>query len=382
MKSILSPKASGPGEMSHRRSASAEERARSRDIDTLLAKDKQDWQRLVQQPRVLVLGSGDCGKTTFMKQLRILHGGGYEDFERMAYRKYLVSNIRDGATALIAWATGLGMDKTSTDLASHIQTVMDYYTRAPPNTTKLPQAVAKAIESIWSDAHIKEAVLTATPSELSMQDTGDYFLSQAATFANDQYIPTNQDILNIRVPTTQITETVFNISGKPFHFYDCGGQQKYRKAWTQYFDKVQHILFLTSLASYDQMLVEDPTVNRMTDAITLFGEICNHPLLNRIPVALFMNKKDLFEKKMATSDIAKHFPDYENLSPEKRVFKYSARFFEKKFIAAMTQGNGGDRGMFIGTYLTCCTDTNVMAAVIKTVLEALVRGSLKDVGLV
>ncbi|KAI8927424.1 guanine nucleotide binding protein, alpha subunit [Entophlyctis helioformis] len=340
----------------------AEERARSKAIDDQIAKDRASMIARGSDPRILVLGSGDCGKTTFMKQLRILHGGGYEDFERMAYRKYLVSNIRDGATALIAWATGLGMDKTSTDLASHIQTVMDYYTRAPPNTTKLPQAVAKAIESIWSDAHIKEAVLTATPSELSMQDTGDYFLSQAATFANDQYIPTNQDILNIRVPTTQITETVFNISGKPFHFYDCGGQQKYRKGWTP-------------------MLIEDPTVNRMTDAITLFGQICNHPLLKSIPVTLFMNKMDLFEKKIAMSDIGKHFPDYHKISAEKRGFKKAVRFFEKLFRGTINGDQTGEKSGFLVTYITCCTDTEVMSAIVKPVLASVLRRGLKDAGL-
>jgi guanine nucleotide-binding protein subunit alpha len=57
-------------------------------------------------------------------------------------------------------------------------------------------------------------------------------------------------------------------------------------------------------------MVEDPETNRMIDAIQVFDHIINHPALQKPNVVLFLNKKDLFTKKVKESPIKKYFPDY------------------------------------------------------------------------
>ena len=58
------------------------------------------------------------------------------------------------------------------------------------------------------------------------------------------------------------------------------------------------IIFITSLAEWDQTLAEDENVNRCQESIMLFKEILKIPEFKKIPVILFLNKKDLLEEKL------------------------------------------------------------------------------------
>lgn len=113
----------------------------------------------------------------------------------------------------------------------------------------------------------------------------------------------------VRVRTTKVSETVFTIEGSPYSVYDVGGQKSLRAFWVPYFDDVQAILFISSLAGYDQQMVEDTKTNRMTDAIHLFEIVSNHKLLRNVAIILFLNKVDLLERKIQKSSVQKYFPD-------------------------------------------------------------------------
>ncbi len=75
-----------------------------------------------------------------------------------------------------------------------------------------------------------------------------------------------------------------------------------------------------SLSCYDQNLVEEPTVNRMADSIVLFEQIANNKQLKNSKMIIFMNKKDLYEKKVKRVNIKDYFPEYDGifLLPRKR----------------------------------------------------------------
>ncbi|KAL2916670.1 hypothetical protein HK105_203784 [Polyrhizophydium stewartii] len=332
--------------------------------------------KLRTEPHLLVLGSGDSGKTTFMKQIRIIHGGGYQEYERKAFREHIIENIRDSILRLIA---GVKQNSSDDDLGSvkahlalfnisasqdKISEIVEYYrNEASGNSTVLSPGIAKIVEEVWADQEVQATLLRIDARSISMQDTAGYFLERATKLADPSYLPDQEDILRVRSPTTQITEMCFKIENKMFHFFDVGGQQKHRKQWAPYFDKMHTVLFIVSLASYDQNLVEDPTINRMHDALQLFGDVCNNSLLKHIPVTLFLNKKDLFEKKLETSAIERYFPDFKG----KNTLKYGTRYFEKKFRSTIqTKGEEADRA--IVTHVTCCTDTTAMGVIIVSVL--------------
>ena len=57
-------------------------------------------------------------------------------------------------------------------------------------------------------------------------------------------------------------------------------------------------------------MLENPKENRMQDSIRLFGTICNNRLLKDACMILFLNKKDILERKISSSPLTQCFPDY------------------------------------------------------------------------
>lgn len=66
-------------------------------------------------------------------------------------------------------------------------------------------------------------------------------------------------MLQARLRTTGITETLFELGQMNFRMMDVGGQRSERKKWIHCFEGVQCLLFMVALSGYDQCLVEDQT---------------------------------------------------------------------------------------------------------------------------
>jgi predicted AAA+ superfamily ATPase len=58
---------------------------------------------------LLLLGPGDSGKTTLLKQMKILHGEGFSDVDRQDNLKKIRQNIIDNMQALIKASETLGL---------------------------------------------------------------------------------------------------------------------------------------------------------------------------------------------------------------------------------------------------------------------------------
>jgi guanine nucleotide-binding protein subunit alpha len=93
-----------------------------------------------------------------------------------------------------------------------------------------------------------------------------------------------------------------------------GGQRSERKKWIHCFEDVTTILFIVAISEYDQNLFEDESVNRMSEAFTLFDSICNSQWFTSTPMILFMNKSDLLREKLKTVPIEKYFGDYTGMA--------------------------------------------------------------------
>ena len=46
----------------------------------------------MREIKLLLLGSGESGKSTIVKQMKIIHGNGYSDKEKLQYRPVVVCN--------------------------------------------------------------------------------------------------------------------------------------------------------------------------------------------------------------------------------------------------------------------------------------------------
>lgn len=67
-----------------------EARRRSREIDAMLERERRSTKRLV---KILLLGAGESGKSTFLKQMRIINGHGFAGRTLVDFRDTIYDNI-------------------------------------------------------------------------------------------------------------------------------------------------------------------------------------------------------------------------------------------------------------------------------------------------
>uniref|UniRef100_A0AAQ4NY79 G protein subunit alpha 12 n=1 Tax=Gasterosteus aculeatus aculeatus TaxID=481459 RepID=A0AAQ4NY79_GASAC len=67
-----------------------EARRRSREIDAMLARERRAVRRLV---KILLLGAGESGKSTFLKQMRIINGQEFDKKALLDFRDTIYENI-------------------------------------------------------------------------------------------------------------------------------------------------------------------------------------------------------------------------------------------------------------------------------------------------
>ena len=73
------------------------QRQRSKLIDKQIAKEKVFFRRKV---KILLLGAGESGKSTFLKQMRIIHGRDYSMEDLVEFRPIIYSNVLKGMKVL------------------------------------------------------------------------------------------------------------------------------------------------------------------------------------------------------------------------------------------------------------------------------------------
>merc|ERR1712241_728471 len=123
----------------------------------------------------------------------------------------------------------------------------------------------EAIKELWMDPGIQECY--DRRREYQLTDSAKYYLTDIDRIALPDYLPSQQDILRVRVPTTGIIEYPFDLEEIRFRMVDVGGQRSERRKWIHCFENVTSIIFLVALSEYDQILFESENENRMEEKI-------------------------------------------------------------------------------------------------------------------
>ena len=76
----------------------AEMASKSKQIDKMI---KSDQRKIQQEVKVLLLGAGESGKSTFLKQMKIIHGVVFETDELKELRRNIYQNCIKGMRVLV-----------------------------------------------------------------------------------------------------------------------------------------------------------------------------------------------------------------------------------------------------------------------------------------
>ncbi|UMM10716.1 hypothetical protein L5515_000362 [Caenorhabditis briggsae] len=345
-----------------------EQKRINQEIEKQLQRDKRNARR---ELKLLLLGTGESGKSTFIKQMRIIHGQGYSDEDKRAHIRLVYQNVFMAIQSMIRAMDTLCIQfgDQSEELQEKAAVVREVDFES---VTSFEEPYVSFIKELWEDSGIQECY--DRRREYQLTDSAKYYLSDLRRLAVPDYLPTEQDILRVRVPTTGIIEYPFDLEQIIFRMVDVGGQRSERRKWIHCFENVTSIMFLVALSEYDQVLVECDNENRMEESKALFRTIITYPWFTNSSVILFLNKKDLLEEKILYSHLADYFPEYDG-PPRDPI---AAR----EFILKMFVDLNPDADKIIYSHFTCATDTENIRFVFAAVKDTILQHNLKEYNLV
>uniref|UniRef100_A0A8C9M4J5 Guanine nucleotide-binding protein subunit alpha-11 n=1 Tax=Panthera tigris altaica TaxID=74533 RepID=A0A8C9M4J5_PANTA len=186
------------------------------------------------------------------------------------------------------------------------------------------------------------------------------YLADVDRIATSGYLPTQQDVLRVRVPTTGIIEYPFDLENIIFRVIWSS-----RQTWIR-----TSLRFPPSLRpGAPPTLTPSFPQNRMEESKALFRTIITYPWFQNSSVILFLNKKDLLEDKILHSHLVDYFPEFDG--------EPASSFILKMFVDL-----NPDSDKIIYSHFTCATDTENIRFVFAAVKDTILQLNLKEYNLV
>ena len=366
--------------------AEKKEQARNKELER---QNQKEFSAESDKIKLLLLGAGESGKSTLFKQMKILFSQqhGFTQSEMQAGIKVVYSNIMSNMRILLLNC------ENHTPAADH---ALADELLSLDESTPVDKPLAEKLKRMWADKGVQAT--WQQRSGFQVQDALEYFMEHIDRIAGKDFLPNNQDILRSRVRTSGIVEAEYNINGVRVAMFDVGGQRNERKKWIHCFDNVTAVIFVAAISEYDQVLYEDQNQNRQQEALDLFKEMCNSSWFKNKSMILFLNKRDMFRKKLPNVPFRvaegpnKRNEDYKGPLPEpgRPSSKDGTPEFEACYTAATnylmekyrTYGKSDSQNSKREIYikLTSATDSDQVKVVMESCKDMILKSNLLDNG--
>ena len=194
---------------------------------------------------------------------------------------------------------------------------------------------------------------TRIPTKMSSSLNLNSYMHHLSRVLSLDYVPSNKDILRMRLRTGGVTETTFEVDSRQYEVFDLGGARSERKKWIHTFEQCHQVIFVASLSGYDECLVEDLTAvshnpilrihvvasrcktdlssvqNQTQESLLLFESLISPSWFEKSAITLILTKMDLFEHKVKNQPIRDYFPDYLGPSNDSEAGR---DFFVQKYL--------------------------------------------------
>ncbi|XP_071329685.1 guanine nucleotide-binding protein G(o) subunit alpha-like [Trachinotus anak] len=322
--------------------------------------------------KILMLGAAESGKSTLIKQIKIMHSHGFSKQELISFKPAVLDNLLTSMKFVLRGMGMLRINLANKRNKMHARAILSCSQCLGDDQELLP-FVAHAFCVLWADQGVRAAA--AKGYEFDLNDSALYFFENMSRILAPNYIPTEMDVLRVRVRTCGIIETQFQVNETIFRLYDVAGQRSERRKWLSCFDCIQVVLFVVALSSYDMTLMEDPSVNRLQESLELFTSICTNTVFNNASLILFMNKSDLFQEKILHSGrhLGFYHPSYTGADGDVNAAAHH--------ITGMFSSCNSSPGRPIYHHFTTATDTTNIQVVFHMVIEQIIKENLAAVQL-
>ena len=204
------------------------------DIERQIKRDRREAKK---QYKILLLGAGESGKSTFIRHMRIIHGEGFSERERAEARETVLSNltvsiylvlhqmelgepaaekiigeeralerepgegVAPGAGAGQAELAGLAAALLSQLTASEEKEVVQYVWEVGARRGQEPHQTRPELLAAVLDSPAFRDTLTSL-ALYRLPDSALYFLSHSHRILQSDFLPTSEDIIRCNKPAT------------------------------------------------------------------------------------------------------------------------------------------------------------------------------------
>eukprot|EP00298_Acanthocystis_sp_HF-20_P010366 c18816_g1_i3.p1 GENE.c18816_g1_i3~~c18816_g1_i3.p1 ORF type:complete len:244 (+),score=62.34 c18816_g1_i3:39-770(+) len=232
-----------------------------------------------------------------------------------------------------------------------------------PLEVPITPPIAQTISKFWSHPFVQN-FYSQKKYSLHLSPFMNYFLERAEVITEEDYIPTDPDIIRVHSPATKtFVELNFVFRQLDFVLIDCPKCEP--KKWLHFVETSQAMIFIADLNEYD--LIKD-NENVMSASIERFSNFVSDPVLQKTAMILFMNKSDLFQEKIAHVPISDYFPEFHGGSDK----ELGISFFLEKFMATKNEY----REIYV--HVTCLINIENVGFVMECVRDIVVRENLSN----
>jgi guanine nucleotide-binding protein G(i) subunit alpha len=100
------------------------------------------------------IGAGESGKSTILKQMKLIHEGGYSRDERESFKEIIYSNTVQSMRVILEAMESLELPLDDQRAEYHVQTI--FMQPGQIEGDSLPPEVGAAIAALWKDAGVQE----------------------------------------------------------------------------------------------------------------------------------------------------------------------------------------------------------------------------------
>ena len=116
-----------------------------------------------QRPQVLLLGSGDSGKSTILKQMRLIHKVPFSPQEVEQYRQLIFDNLTRGMGYLLESMEDMDL-RVSDENEEYVDLIMS--ARDIKDSEPFPMTYYKPFRALWSDPYVQQTWLRGNEAAL------------------------------------------------------------------------------------------------------------------------------------------------------------------------------------------------------------------------
>jgi len=353
----------------------------SKEIEKRMKLEKERQKKTI---RILLLGPGDSGKTTILKQMKKIHNK-YDENDSRIMTQYIQDAVV-GYMKMLCYQSAILHDQydEKTLVSAQFEDIRKEFLslQSPYDLTK---QIANNIKTLWTDNGIRETLNKRHYYQI--HDNVEYFFDRIDIISSPDYVPNFDDYLRIRTRSTGFAQTklVANIDkfGQHiFEFTDVGGQRSERKKWMRFISEDIHaVLYIIAISDYDLKLFEDNKTNRLIEAINLFKTIMiKGKFFTNKSVLLFFNKYDLFKEKIKKVPITVAFDDFPTNEMNPNDEDDVVRFVAGKFLQVFEDQNVNLAGP-LHILRTTALDTDNIDKVFRDITLDLVKQNLRNYGI-